>query len=219
MAQPHPPRLALWIVERRRQALRSLVPGLRRQWSAARLPASKGRVPMRGFFQDLRFGLRLLRHQPLMAAAGMLASGRALAPEDDRPEAPPALVVSQTFWRKHFGEAALAGQTVLYATMAFAVRRRTREIGVRMALGANVSNLRAMILRQALTLVAAGALFGFAGAYWAGRAISSQLYGVSPADTASLFGAAGILGAAALLATWLPARRATRIDPVQALRD
>ena len=109
--------------------------------------------------------------------------------------------------------------TGLFATMAFAVRRRTREIGVRMALGANVSNVRAMILKQGLVLVAAGSVFGIAGAYWAGRAIQSQLYGVTPADTISYAGAAIVLAAAALVATWLPARRAMRVDPISALRE
>jgi predicted permease len=109
--------------------------------------------------------------------------------------------------------------TGLYATMAFAVRRRTREIGLRMALGADVSTVRAMILRQGLLLVAAGAAFGLIGAYWAGRALESQLYGITPADTWSLSASAAVLAAAALVAMWMPAARATRVDPVTALRE
>jgi len=109
--------------------------------------------------------------------------------------------------------------TGLYATMAFAVRRRTREIGVRMALGARGRDVRMMIVRQSLLLVALGIAAGLGGAVWAGRALESQLYGVSPLDAVSFAGAAMVLAAAALVATWLPARRATRLDPVLALRD
>jgi ABC-type antimicrobial peptide transport system permease subunit len=103
--------------------------------------------------------------------------------------------------------------------MAFAVRRRTREIGVRMALGARASHVRAMIVRQSLMLVGAGVVLGLAGAAWAGRAVESQLYGVSPMDVGSFAAAASVLGASAVIAAWIPARRATRIDPVVALRD
>ena len=109
--------------------------------------------------------------------------------------------------------------TGLYATMAFAVRRRTREIGVRMALGAQASDVSVMVVRQGFTLVAVGAAAGLAGAFAAGRAIESQLYGVSPADATSFAGAAALLAVAAMLAAWLPARRATHVDPVIALRQ
>lgn len=115
--------------------------------------------------------------------------------------------------------ALLLAATGLYATMAFAVRRRTREIGVRLALGAGIGDVRLMIVRQSLTLVALGVAAGLAGAIWAGRAVESQLYGVSPVDFASFAGAAIVLGAAALIATWIPARRATLVDPVVALRE
>jgi putative ABC transport system permease protein len=109
--------------------------------------------------------------------------------------------------------------TGLYATMAFAVKRRTREIGVRMALGARATDVRLMIVRQSVILVALGVAAGLGGAVWAGRAVKSQLYGVSPIDAASFSTAALILGLAAVVAGWIPARRATRVDPVIALRD
>jgi predicted permease len=109
--------------------------------------------------------------------------------------------------------------TGLYATMAFAVRRRTREIGVRMALGASGKDVRLMVVRQSLILVTFGIVGGLGGAVWAGRAVESQLYGVSPVDAASFAAAALILGMAAIAAAWLPARRATKVDPVTALRD
>ena len=109
--------------------------------------------------------------------------------------------------------------TGLYATMAFAVRRRTREIGVRMALGARGADVRMMIVKQSVVLVALGIAAGLGGAIWAGRAVESQLYGVSSIDIVSFAGAALTLGIAAIAAAWLPARRATKVDPVTALRD
>jgi predicted permease len=107
----------------------------------------------------------------------------------------------------------------LYGTMAFLVRRRTREIGVRLALGAAVSDVRRLVLRQGLTLVLSGAVAGAAASTIVGQALASQLYGVPPLDPLSLAAALLILGAAAVLAAWLPARRATKIDPIIALRE
>ena len=107
----------------------------------------------------------------------------------------------------------------LYGTMAFTVRRRTREIGVRLALGATVANVRGLVLRQGLALVALGAGAGAIASLLAGRLLASQLFGVSPNDPVSIAAALAILAAIAFLATWLPARRATQIDPVVALRE
>ena len=117
------------------------------------------------------------------------------------------------------GAAALVlAATGLYATMAFAVRLRTREIGVRMALGADRGSVLMMVVRQGLTLVAIGLIVGTTGALWTGRALESQLFGVSPIDPFSLLVSGAALTAAALAASWLPARRATRVNPVTALR-
>jgi ABC-type antimicrobial peptide transport system permease subunit len=107
----------------------------------------------------------------------------------------------------------------LYGTMAFTVRRRTREIGVRLALGAAVHDVRRLVLRQGLTLVLSGALAGAEASMAVSRALAHQLYGVPPLDLLSLGAALAILSGAALMAAWLPARRATRIDPIIALRD
>jgi predicted permease len=107
----------------------------------------------------------------------------------------------------------------LYATMAFNVGRRTREIGVRLALGARTTEVRSLVLREGLALALAGVACGLAFSIWVGRALRHQLYGVGALDVLSLIGAAVVLAAAALLASWLPARRAARVDPVIALRD
>ena len=107
----------------------------------------------------------------------------------------------------------------LYGTMAIAVRRRTREIGVRLALGAAMRDVHGLVLRQGLGLVATGALAGAVASVAVGRALASQLYGVPEFDLLSVGVALAVLTVAALAASWLPARRATRIDPIVALRD
>jgi ABC-type antimicrobial peptide transport system permease subunit len=107
----------------------------------------------------------------------------------------------------------------LYATMAFVVGRRTREIGVRVALGARGADVRRLVLGEGLALVAGGVLAGLAFAIWIGHALRNQLYGVSATDLVSLGGAAAVLAVAAVIAGWLPARRAAAVDPVVALRE
>jgi predicted permease len=107
----------------------------------------------------------------------------------------------------------------LYGVMAYTVTRRTREIGIRMALGALSSQIARSVLREAAVLVVAGLVLGFAGAWWLGKYVESQLYGVTPADPATIaIAAVGLLGVAALAAA-LPARRAARVAPIRALRD
>jgi len=106
----------------------------------------------------------------------------------------------------------------LYGIMASAVSHQTRELGVRLALGATPDRLRAMILRQALTVAGAGALTGLLGALAGSRLITSMLFEVTPTDPVALLGACGLLLAVALLAAYIPARRATRVDPMVALR-
>jgi ABC-type antimicrobial peptide transport system permease subunit len=102
--------------------------------------------------------------------------------------------------------------------MAFTVARRTREIGVRMALGAVRGDVVWLVMRDVLMLVGTGIVFGLAAAWGVSRAISSQLYGVSASDPITIVAAAAILAAVAMLAGYIPARRATRVNPVLALR-
>jgi predicted permease len=109
--------------------------------------------------------------------------------------------------------------TGIYATMAFLVGRRTREIGVRIALGARTSDVRALVVEDGARLAAAGLLGGLALSAWVGYALRHQIYGLSTVDVPSLAAAGGILVVAALTASWLPARRAMRVDPVDALRE
>jgi predicted permease len=106
----------------------------------------------------------------------------------------------------------------LYGVMAHGVARRTSEIGIRMALGARGGNIAWMILRETLLLVVVGLVIGIPAALFAARFISSQLFGLQPADPVALLGAAMILTLVALLAGYVPARRASRVNPLNALR-
>lgn len=106
----------------------------------------------------------------------------------------------------------------IYAVVAHAVVQRTREIGVRVALGADRGRVRRMVIRQALVPVAAGALVGTAGSLAVGRALSGLLFEVGSSDPATLVGVLALFGTMATLASWVPARRAAGLDPVRALR-
>ena len=118
-----------------------------------------------------------------------------------------------------FGVLALVLASVgLYGITAYSVARRTNEIGVRMALGANRGNVVTMVMRRALVLVAIGLAIGIPVALVGGRLMRTQLYGVSTYDPLTLAGAVLVLGAAAALAGFIPARRAARIEPMNALR-
>lgn len=106
----------------------------------------------------------------------------------------------------------------LYAVIAHSVGRRTREIGVRMAIGATVEDIRKMIFSEGMLPVAAGAILGLAASLAVNRVLQSQLVGVSPYDPATLASAPAILALVALLACGIPARRAMNVDPAVALR-
>ena len=106
----------------------------------------------------------------------------------------------------------------LYGVMAFMVARRTREIGIRMALGAGQGSVVWMVLRETLTLAAIGLAIGLTGAYGVTRLIQAQLFGVAPTDLLTMAAASLGIAAVTALAGYIPARRATGIDPMSALR-
>jgi predicted permease len=119
-----------------------------------------------------------------------------------------------------FGLLALVLASIgLYGIQAYSVTQRKREIGLRMAVGAGRASVLRLILQQGMSLVLTGVLIGFVATLFVGRLLSTMLYGVSPSDPLSIAVAAGVLLAVALLACYLPARRATRIDPIIALRE
>jgi ABC-type antimicrobial peptide transport system permease subunit len=103
--------------------------------------------------------------------------------------------------------------------IAYAVVRRSREIGIRMALGAQGTDVRRVFLRQALWLTAAGILIGIGVAMAVTRFMSAFLFGVGPIDPVTYAAVSGVLAVAVLVGTYLPARRATRVDPLVALRS
>ena len=106
----------------------------------------------------------------------------------------------------------------LYGVMAYTVTRRTREIGIRLALGADRGSLLKLVLREVALLTAVGVAIAIPVALGVTRLVRSELYGIVPNDPLSMAGAAGVLAAVALLAGYIPAERATRVDPLTALR-
>jgi putative ABC transport system permease protein len=117
------------------------------------------------------------------------------------------------------GLALLLACTGVWAAVAWAVAQRTREIGVRMALGARPGRVVRELVSDGLRVTLAGAALGTAAAWWASRILASLLFEVGPTDPATFVGGAALLVTVALMATWLPARRATRVDPAAALAE
>ena len=118
-----------------------------------------------------------------------------------------------------FGISALLLAAIgLYAVIAASVRQRYREIGVRVALGATASDVRGLVLGEGLRLAGLGAAIGLAGAVVANRLLRGLLFGVHPLDPVSLLAAALLLVGVSALASYVPARRAARVDPVSMLR-
>jgi ABC-type antimicrobial peptide transport system permease subunit len=118
-----------------------------------------------------------------------------------------------------FGGAALLLAAIgIYGLMAYTVQQRTQEIGIRLALGAEATRLRNMIVRQGMGLALAGVVAGLGAAWGVSRLMESLLFGVKPQDPVVFVAVPVGLAAVALLAVWLPARRALRVDPVVALR-
>ena len=107
----------------------------------------------------------------------------------------------------------------IYGVMSFAVAQRTHEIGLRMALGAGTSRVLSLVLREGMILALLGLALGLAGAFWVGKLMHTLVYNVGTIDFTAFSVVAALLMASALLACYVPARRATRVDPMQALRQ
>jgi putative ABC transport system permease protein len=164
--------------------------------------------------------------------AGVLAVARSVARGLD-PEVPPSLstfnrVFAASLQVRRFdlmligvfaGTALLLALLGIYGVMGYVVARRTREVGIRMALGARPGDVLVLVLRQSLWAVAGGVAIGAVGAAALTRTMRSLLFGVSATDPLTFAAVALLLAAAAVVASYLPARRATRVDPLVALRS
>jgi ABC-type antimicrobial peptide transport system permease subunit len=118
-----------------------------------------------------------------------------------------------------FGALAMLLSAVgIYGLLSHAVAQRTQEMGIRMALGAQVSDVLKLVLKQGMMLVLVGEAIGLVGALALTRLIRGLLFGVTPNDATTFVVVIGILSVVALLACYLPARRATKVDPLIALR-
>jgi putative ABC transport system permease protein len=138
-----------------------------------------------------------------------------------------ALLARQVTTPKFFGMTATGFAAVavalaalgLYGVLSYSVSARTRELGIRIAIGATPRRVVGGVMRQAIGTVLVGVAIGVAGALWSSRLLEAQLFGVQPHDPATLAGVAIVFLGVALLAAYVPARRATRIDPIAALRS
>jgi ABC-type antimicrobial peptide transport system permease subunit len=115
--------------------------------------------------------------------------------------------------------ALLLASVGLYGVLAYAVTQRSREIGLRMALGATYANVTALVVRHGLTLTGLGLTIGVGASFVAGRFLKTALYGVSTTDPATLAAVGAVLTVVALVACFIPARRASRVDPIAVLRE
>jgi len=136
-------------------------------------------------------------------------------------------IVANTTLQKRFsmfllgifaGVALLLASVGIYGVMSYSVTQRTHEIGIRMALGASTTNVVAMVIRRGLILTSVGLGFGLIGAYLATSVLESLLFGIGAHDPATFVVISVILAAVALTACLIPATRATRVDPIIALR-
>jgi putative ABC transport system permease protein len=136
-------------------------------------------------------------------------------------------IVAQSVTRQNFdmallstfgGIALLLAAIGIYGLIAYSVQQRTQEIGIRLALGAEANNVRNMVIFDGMRLTLIGVVIGIAGSFGVTRLITSFLFGVKPWDPVVFVGVPIVLCTVAMVAVWLPARRATRIDPLVALR-
>jgi ABC-type antimicrobial peptide transport system permease subunit len=165
---------------------------------------------------------------PELLAHGVAAALKAVNPEIAMTFRPMTTVVDESLAQDRlvavlegfFGALALllAGLG-LYGVTAYAVARRRGEIGIRMALGARTAGVVRLVLSRVAFLVSVGVVIGVGTSLWASRFVASLIYGLTPHDPSTLVGAAFMLTAVAALAAWIPAYRASHVDPAEVLRE
>jgi putative ABC transport system permease protein len=198
---------------------------------SARLEATPAPLMYRSVYQLSSLNLTLVvrtTNDPAMLAESIRREVRAVDPNEPLFSVRTmAEVVSSAMAERQFtmrllalfAATALALSAIgIYGVMAYFVTQRTHEIGIRMALGASRRDVVGMVLGQGVRLAAAGVAAGVIGALLVTRAISALLYHVDPRDPWTLVALSATLTAVALLACYIPARRATRVDPIRALR-
>lgn len=182
--------------------------------------------------ERLAFGFYAFFVRSMESADTLMATVRRLVQRVDRnlgvdAMAPMEDLVFASLTRQRFyatvmgvfaGVAAALSAVGIYSVLAYGVTRRTQEIGVRMALGAEASAIRQMVLRRGLAVFTVGAVTGLAGATAVTRYLASMLYQVTPLDPLTFVVVVAVFGLLAFIACWWPARRATRVDPMAALR-
>ena len=157
---------------------------------------------------------------PMVAAHGSGAGGVSSGADGRgrRPRSQPRAIRARPDGRLR-GVSLLLAALGLYGVLAYTVRQRTQEIGIRMALGATAAQVRALVLRQAALVLAIGLVAGTAGALLLGRWLSSLVFQTSPSDPRILLATALVLTVTGLIAAWLPARRASRVEPRIAMQE
>ena len=182
---------------------------------------------LRSMMQDARYAVRQWRNAPAFAltvvtvlALGLGATTTDVktihqAVEDSFGSQLLILRMLETF----AGLALMIASVGLYGLLSFAVAQRTREIGIRMALGAQKGSILSLVLRRAVLLVTVGLVLGGSLAWFAARFAGSYIYGVCPHDVITFTAVVFVLAASSFLAAWLPARRAAAVDPILALRS
>jgi ABC-type antimicrobial peptide transport system permease subunit len=145
-----------------------------------------------------------------------IENARPLLDNVDRTNAQPRMIAQLC---SIFGIIALLlGATGLYGVLSYGVARRTNEIGIRMALGADRGNVIAMVLRETSVMIVIGVVTGVAATFGATRLIAAKLFGLSPMDPVTIVASVLMLAVVALVAGYIPAARAARVNPVTALR-
>jgi putative ABC transport system permease protein len=180
-------------------------------------PASSNTLMLRVPGGDPKALVNAVRHE-VRAIDPTLPIGEIATMEENIASSLATRRLTMTLLGAFAGLALVLASVGIYGVMALSTAQRTREMGIRFALGASRGDVLRLILGQGITLIGIGLLAGLAGAFAASRALNSLLYGVGALDTAALIGALAILAAVAFIACYLPARRASMVNPIEALR-